>query len=269
MIQHLRTLVGNALFLSLLLASGVASAALTLNIEMNPNPVRAGEVIIAQLTVANNGVAAVNTVVLQATVPANVTATSPGYLTGGGTCIIIVNNGVCDTNEIANWNLGTIPAGAAVTVSMPLLVAAATAAGTTITLPGNVLVNAVSTVTANASAVVSTTNVLSLAVDEDKDRVVTGETLTYTLTYGNRAASTSVTGTTLTFPLPTGTTFVSATGGGTFSAGSVSWTLGTLPATQSGHQQVVVTVNNGLAAGTVLAVNAATIAGSSGVPESA
>ena len=259
-----------SLGLALLFASGIASAALTLSIELNPNPVRAGETLIAQLTVANNGGAAVNTVVLQAAVPANVNTFNPALMTGGGTCIFSVsNNFACDATELMNWTLGTIPAGGAVTVSVPLVVAAATVAGTMITLPGNVLVNTVSMVTANAIAVVSTTSALSLAVDEDKDRVVTGDTLTYTLTYGNRVASSSVTGTTLSFPVPAGTTFVSATGGGIFAAGSVSWTLGSLPATQSGHQQVVVLVNGGLAPGTVLEVNAATLAGSSGVPESA
>ena len=204
---HMRTFKLAALGLAILLASGVASAALTLSIELNPNPVRAGETLIAQLTVANNGGAAVNTVVLQATVPANVNDFNPALMTGGGTCVVIVNNGICDSTELMNWTLGTIPAGGAVTVSVPLVVAAATVAGTTITLPGNVLVNAVSTVTANAIAVVSTTNVLSLAVDEDKDRVVTGDTLTYTLTYGNRAVSSSVTGTTLSFPVPGGHDF--------------------------------------------------------------
>jgi uncharacterized repeat protein (TIGR01451 family) len=85
-----------------------------------------------------------------------------------------------------------------------------------ITLPGTAYVNAVSTATANATSTVTATDGLNLAVDEDKDRVVTGEQLTYTLTYSKRGISTNITGTTLTFPVPAGTTFVSATGGGSF-----------------------------------------------------
>jgi uncharacterized repeat protein (TIGR01451 family) len=260
-----RTVFRSALVTLAALATIPAHAALTLSIEMNPNPVRAGEVIVAELTVANDGVSAVNTVTLQATLPAGISSFNAGYIHGGATCLVIINNSACDPTEIVNWTIGTIPAGRAVTVSLPLPVAGATAAGTTITLPGNVLVNAVSTVTANASVVVSTTNALSLAVDEDKDRVLTGELLTYTLTYGNRLPSASVTGSTLSFPVPPGTTFVSATGGGLFGAGSVQWNLGSLPATQSGQQQVVVSVNNGLAAGSVIKVDAATISGNSGV----
>src|SRR5690606_35763974 len=121
----------------------------------------------------------------------------------------------------------------------------------------------------NATSTVTTSDGLNLAVDEDKDRVVTGEQLTYTLTYSKRGISTNITGTTLTFPVPAGTTFVSATGGGVFAAGNVTWNLGTLPFTQSATQQVVVSVNNGLAAGSVIAVTGATIAGTGSVPESA
>ncbi len=254
---------------TLFLASGVASAALTLNVELNPNPVRPSETLIAQLTVANNGGAPVTSVTLQATVPSNVNSFLAVQATGGPTCSIVINNGFCDPTEIVTWTIGTVPAGGGVTVSLPLTVASGATAGTVITLATNLLVNNVSTATANPSATVSTTNALSLSVDEDKHPVAPGDTLTYTLTYANRAASSNVTGTTLSFPVPAGTTFVSATGGGSFSAGSVQWTLGTLPATQSGHQQVVVSVNGGTANGAVLAVNTAGISGSSGVAESA
>ena len=61
--------------------------------------------------------------------------------------------------------------------------------------------------------------------------------------------------------MPEGTTFVSATGGGALSGANVQWSLGSLAATQSGTQQVAVLVNNGLAPGTGLALNGASIAG--------
>jgi len=225
-------------------------------------------VALAELTVANDGSSAVNTVTLRATLPAGISSFNPNFIHGGASCSggISVN---CEAAEIVAWTLGTVPAGKAVTVSLPLFIAGTTAPGTTIALPGTVLVNAVSTATANASVVVSGTNALSLAVDEDKDSVVPGELLTYTLNYANRLPSVSVTGTTLSFPVPVGTTFVSATGGGTLAGGNVQWSLGSLPASQSGQQQVVVSINSGLAAGSVLQVAAATISGSSGVAESA
>ena len=45
-------------------------------------------------------------------------------------------------------------------------------------------------------------NPLTLAVNESSDAVPGGATVTYTLTYGNRAATGSATSSTLSFPLP-------------------------------------------------------------------
>ena len=57
-----------------------------------------------------------------------------------------------------------------------------------------------------------------------------GSNMDYNLCYDNTANNTPVTGLTITDTLPSGATFVSATGGGAFSGGTVTWNLGTLPA---------------------------------------
>ncbi|MEZ5565189.1 MAG: thrombospondin type 3 repeat-containing protein [Gammaproteobacteria bacterium] len=246
-----------------------ASAALNLRIELNPNPVRPAESMLAELTVTNDGASAVTGVTLDATMPTNVSSININVATPTATCIQSNTSGACDPGELVHWVLGTIPAGGGTTVSLPLTVTSAAPAGTVITLAGNLLVNAVSNQTANASTTVSTGNALSLSVDEDKHPVAPGAALTYTLTYGNRDATSTVSGTTLSLPIPAGTTFVSATGGGSLVGSTVQWTLGSLPAGQSDQQQVVVNVNAGTAVGTSLVVNAATIAGTSLVPESA
>jgi hypothetical protein len=103
-----------------------ASAAITLSVEINPNPVKAGEVVVAEFTVANDGGSAVNLVTLQSTVPANINDFNASILTGGATCTVVVNNGLCDSGEVMVWNLGTVPGGAAVTLSVPLVVTAGT-----------------------------------------------------------------------------------------------------------------------------------------------
>ena len=63
--------------------------------------------------------------------------------------------------------------------------------------------------------------------------------ITYTLGY-NVTGSGVLTGVVVTDTLPAFTTFVSATGGGTHSAGVVTWNLGNLTAPTSGSMQVVV-----------------------------
>jgi len=57
--------------------------------------------------------------------------------------------------------------------------------------------------------------------------VVSGQNLTWTLTYGNIGPS-SLTGVVITDTVPAGTSFVSATGGGAFSSGVVTWNIGAL-----------------------------------------
>ena len=94
---------------------------------------------------------------------------------------------------------------------------------------------------------------LSLAVDEDFSPITTNSQLTYTLTYGNRALSSSITGTTLSFP-----------GASKHHLRvrhrrryALRWSGDLEPGQPAVHpvgaaQQVVVTVNNGLVAGTPL-----------------
>ena len=92
---------------------------------------------------------------------------------------------------------------------------------------------------------------MTLVIDEDQDPVAAGETLIYTLRYGNISES-GVSSTTLTLELAGAVEFVSASGGGTFSGGEVSWNLGTLAAGQIGEQTVTVSVDASVPAGTLL-----------------
>jgi uncharacterized repeat protein (TIGR01451 family) len=258
------------LALLLLCGSGLAHAAITVHVELNPNPPRPGEGLHAQVTVANNGASAVTLVSLRGTMPSGVNgALNANYFSIVPTsCNLTGPSSSCDPGDTMNFNIGTLPAGAVTTVSMVFTIAAATPAGTVVTLPVSALINNVITASATDSVTVSTDNALSLAVNEDFNGAPSGGTLTYTLAYGNRSID-SVTGTALSLPLPAGATFVSATGGGSAAAGTVTWNLGTLLAGQSGRQQVVVTLPGGLVNGTVLEPADASITGTSLAPEAA
>jgi uncharacterized repeat protein (TIGR01451 family) len=248
-----------------LLVCGSLAHALTINVSLNPDRVRPNEGLRASLTVTNDSGVAVSGVELRATVPSTgVNTFNQSYLSGGGTCTFTEGTTNCYANERVTWNLGTIPAGGGVTVTMAMVVTNATPAGTVITLPAVVLVNGSQNQTTSKSVTVNGTNALTLGLDDDKDAVAPGDTLTYTLTYGNRSTS-NVTGTTLSLPLPPGVTFVSASGGGTLVSNNVQWTIGTLLAGQSARQQVIVTVGNGLASGTALPIDAAVLSGTSAV----
>jgi uncharacterized repeat protein (TIGR01451 family) len=83
--------------------------------------------------------------------------------------------------------------------------------------------------------------------------VTSGTNLTYTITYGN-TGNTDATGVVVKDSLPTGTSFVSATSGGQFSSGVVTWNVGTVNAGVTG-QTVSFTVNVNATSGTVNNVN--------------
>lgn len=269
-VRHLRRGLRSGLsrgFFGLWLALAAGQVfALALGIQVNPDRVRPGEAIVALITVTNDSPASVANVSLLARMPAaGVDTINQAYMSGGANC-----GGNCSPNEVVNWPIGLLAPGSGVTVSMPMTVSAGTADGTVITVVAGVSVNAVQQASVQQSVTVDGDNALSLAVDADKDGAAPGETLTYTLTYGNRATS-SVTGTTLSMPLPAGTALLSTSGGGTLAGGVVTWNLGTLQGGQSGRHQVVVGVGAGLGSGTLLAVNAAQITGNSAVtgPEAA
>jgi hypothetical protein len=117
---------------------------------------------------------------------------------------------------------------------------------------------------ARHTVAVDADHALTLAVDADRDSAAPGELLTYTLTYGNRAAS-SVSGSTLSFPLPEGATLVNA-GGGSVANGQATWSLGTLLAGRGGARAVTLRVGTPQApAPRHLDIDAATLQGTSAV----
>ncbi|WP_279248850.1 beta strand repeat-containing protein [Candidatus Marimicrobium litorale] len=103
-----------------------------------------------------------------------------------------------------------------------------------------------------------TAPILALDKMASRQNASPGDQIVYTLDYENtgNAAATSVT---LTDALPAGTSFISATGGGTFGGGSVTWSLGTVPSGASNSVSATVKVNSNVANGAVLSNNASLV----------
>ncbi|MGI9343899.1 MAG: hypothetical protein ACR2QV_13755, partial [Gammaproteobacteria bacterium] len=248
-----------AFFLLLFVLTGQAQAALDVFVSMNPDTARPGELVRVDVTVTNTGASAETSAVLEASVPAEFsTFFNGGATTGGATC----TNGTCSAGEVVTWSLGTFAPGQSTTVSYwtdVLSGGSAPADGTVITVDADLTYDVAQATSASQSVTADADNPLAIEIDQDLDPVRSGDTMVYTVSYGNRGIN-SVTGNSLSVPLPAGVTFVSASGGGSLNAGAVEWNLGTLVAGQSGRQQIVVTVDT-LSAGTLLIVDAASISG--------
>ncbi len=247
------------------LLSAVGSAqALELEIKLNPDPVRAGDVLRADITLTNEGIGSVSNITLEAVVPAEVQADAglpENVISDGGQCNSLGSSFNCSVGEPIVWDIGTLAAGEGITVTVPMLVAGTVANGDPITMTARALVSAVENTTDAATVTVDTDYVLQLAVDQGSGTVQNDSFTDITLTYGNRSIN-ATTNTTLSLPLAPEMTFLSATGGGVFDAmtNTVNWALGTLDGGASGRERVEVFIS-GVAAGDIVSIDEAEIAG--------
>jgi len=205
-----------------------------------PDPVAAGANLTYTLSYSNTGSADATSVVMSDTVPGNTTFVS---LTGGGTL----------SGSVVTWSIGSVSPGASGTVSLTVRVNSPLANGTVI---HNQTYSIASAQTAAVSGSDDTTTVtsapvLAVSASDAPDPVVAGGNLTYTLNYSN-TGSAGATSLVISDTLPANTTFVSATGGGTLSAGVVTWSVASLAAGASGSVQLVVRVASPLPNGTVI-----------------
>src|SRR2546428_638439 len=205
-----------------------------------PDPVAAGGTITYTLAYTNTGNSGATGVVLSDTVPVNTTFVS----TTGGRRV---------GDEGRTRSIRALSESSAGSVQLLVRVHRTLANGTVIT-DGTYSID--STETAPVSGVSITTTVtsapvLTVSATDAPDPVAAGGTITYTLAYSNTGNS-GATAVVLSDTVPVNTTFVSATGGGTLSAGVVTWSIGALAAGGSGSVQLVVRVNSPLANGTVI-----------------
>ena len=216
-----------------------SSPALTLSQTDSPDPVNAGSNLTYTLAYANGGNANATGTVLSAPLPGNTTyvTSSPAGSLSSGT---------------VTWSLGSVNGGASGSISLTVKVASPLANGTLITsTPSIDCAETPAVAAAPITTAVGSSPVLNLTITDTPDPVAAGANLTYTIgisNNGNANASSTV----LTAAVPANATFVSATAGGTHSAGTVTWNVGAVNVGASTSVQVVVRVASPLPNGTTL-----------------
>ncbi|MFM8735528.1 MAG: FG-GAP-like repeat-containing protein, partial [Pirellulales bacterium] len=181
-----------------------------------------GQNVTYTITTTNNGPDPVTGAVVTDVLPTGTTFVSA---TGGAAYNALTNT--------VSYTAGTLAVGGTTSFTLTILPASSrrgslsntarvtAPAGTIDLVPGNNTASDVNTVVRPVDLWVTKT--------DGSSTYVPGETVTYTVTVGN-AGPRVATGAVVTDVLPTGTTFVSATGGATYSAltNTVSYTTGTL-----------------------------------------
>ena len=160
----------------------------------------------------------------------------------------------CDANEVATWSVGTLAPGESRTVFYQTRIQSSASAGTITSTVTASATNAADAV-ASHDVEIDDSPLLRLSVAPESGPATAGEPFTYTLTFGN-VGNKNPTGVVLTMDVPDGTSFVSATGGGMESGGTVTWNVGLLGVGASGQVALIVLPDASLNDGDVLEAEA-------------
>jgi uncharacterized repeat protein (TIGR01451 family) len=184
-----------------------------------------GTNVVYTVVVTNAGPSNVTGATVADPLPSGITTASYAAVAAGGA------TGFTASGSGAIADTVNLPAGSTITYTVTLAapagrtgdlvnIATVTApSGTTDPTPGNNTATDTDTPASSAD--------VSIIKTDSPDPVVAGTNLTYTLTVHNQGPS-NASSVTVTDALPTGTSFVSADGGGTNGAGTVTWSLGSM-----------------------------------------
>ncbi|MDX6676031.1 MAG: hypothetical protein QOE31_83 [Solirubrobacteraceae bacterium] len=162
------------------------------------------------------------------------------------------------------WNLGTVPGNSTRTMTFKVTASGPFAACdiTVVKNVAQVMTTEEGTRSSNETRVTVRRMCSNLTIRKDANRtqVSAGDTITYTLTYGNTGPGAATTPT-ITDTLPAGTQFTSCTGGCTNNNGTVTWTVPTVASGGTGSVTLTVTVRDDIDSCTIC--NVAKIASAS------
>lgn len=203
---------------------------LTLSKLADRDVVDAGGQVTYTLSYANTGNAAAENIILEDQLPPQTSFVSAS---GGGTL---------QGNRVI-WTDPSIEANESAEVLLTLQINSDVPDGSNILNTAILNSNNTLSISANDTVTVQRSPVLSLAQDSFVEYVSPGEQYSYQLDYaniGNAAANEVV----LENPIPDDTSFVSATSGGQFANGKVTWTAEQLPTATDGSVYLTVKVDS-------------------------
>ncbi|MGE5343180.1 MAG: beta strand repeat-containing protein, partial [Candidatus Omnitrophota bacterium] len=230
----------------------VGSPQLSLNMSVSAASVSPGGTLTYTITYANTSPVNITGAVISNPLPDGVTYDSN---TGGGTYTA--------GTQTVSWSIGDLAAGESGSVTVTVNVDDPFPSDATIPVVNTATLesNEALTASASASAYVSAPRpTLSLQKSATSATIAENNNVTFTISYFNTGNATA-TSLTLTDAVPSGLSFVSATGGGTHNAGTVTWNLADLAANASGSVTVTLHVPAGYAGDNPI-VNTASISAS-------
>ena len=234
-----------------------AATTLELALEVDPDPVEPGQLLDLRARISNTSNSATGALTLRLHYP-DLLYQFP-VATGGAVC----PGGQCGATELLTWNLTALPAHGSHTVSLGTFVNGNAPNGSLIPFEFELFEDGAPAGAAGHTVEVRATSPLELSITATPDPVAPGAQVVYELSYGNDGAS-PATSTVLRMPMPAGTTLVaigSGTGELSQDGNEIVWQLGAVAAKGAGRERVTVLVDNGLADGSLLEIDAASFTG--------
>jgi len=232
-----------------------ASIPLALTVSTNSDPAVSGDYVTYEYRISNQGSSSISGVVLTDLALTNFSGTVvPGHGGCGGVFSSV-------DQRLCTLNFSTIPAGQTGTMVVSRQISGSAGAllhnDVSVSFPGGLLTRAIDVAIQPSAA-------LSLRIDEDHDPALPGDALTYQVILGNVASQAlPVSGSGfVTASLPANATFVSASNGGAFAGGLVTWNVGSVDPHAVRRLSYTVAVNGGLSPATMLPVTAQLLDGS-------
>ncbi|GAP40069.1 DUF7507 domain-containing protein [Flexilinea flocculi] len=195
------------------------------------------------LTVVNTGTITAAGVELKDTIPANLNFVS-------STCGTPAIEG-----SIYTWALADIAANASYSCTVTCSVAAGLSDGTRISNYAHISTTSTEpNLTNNEVAdinIVQSTDAPDLRVTktDGQTSVLSGDTITYTISYTNASLTADATGVVLTDTIPSNASYISSSDSGVNVGSTVTWTIGNLAANETGTRTVTIQVNDSLLSG--------------------
>jgi len=220
-------------------------------IDMPAAPLRTDVFSPIHLTVTNRSDAVQSGVRAELFFPPGLGAMSDSLFSDGGDCTFRTSSSSCNAGETAFWDIGTLPPGAGRTLTLVPFAQGGNPDGLLLSFFARAFANSTPDFWMRRSLALEAARALELEFDADREPVVPGETLGYTLTFGN-AGSAATAGTELRFALPAGTSLIEADGGGMLVGDEVVWNLGTLEAGGVGRRTVALAPDDSSNAGDIV-----------------
>jgi len=232
------------------------TAPLIVSMTLVPDPAEQSELVMGTVTVANQGGADLDNVTVEVTMPQGLANFFLIDVSGAAAeCVGVFTAGTCSLGEALRWSVGTLSAGASVTLTMPPVLGPNVPPGTVISFEARARDGANRQAGARESVRVAGTRLLDLAVEDDLDPAAPGDEIRYTLSYGNVGAGIAG-AVTLSVPLPEGTALSAALDGGVLVGDSVEWSLGALTPGATGTRRLWLLASPSLVDGSVIGLTA-------------